>query len=185
MEEIIGTKKCVIRTKRREWISALSRDLRRSVRDKQGGKKVNRGEPDGHNGTRSASIPAPLNQRNTTSHDITWNYRNLSSLLSSSSSRHYKPCTPPKSAHQCKVLPTSDQQQQPPGVCHTVALPFTLNSILRQKKNYVNSNISPCKNRLIFKKSSKRNQNPSRYYNSRTNLKFQHRSKYHLSKMLV
>jgi hypothetical protein len=31
--------------------------------------------------------------------------------------------------------------------------------------NYENSNISPCKNR-IFKKSSKRNQNPSRYYNS-------------------
>jgi hypothetical protein len=30
------------------------------------------------------------------------------------------------------------------GVCHTVALPFTLKSILRQKKNYdENSNISP------------------------------------------
>jgi hypothetical protein len=40
------------------------------------------------------------------------------------------------------------------GVCHTVALPFTLKSILRQKKNYGNSNISPCKN-VIFKKSSK------------------------------
>jgi hypothetical protein len=34
-----------------------------------------------------------------------------------------------------------------------VALPFTLKSILRQKKkNYGNSNISPCKNILIFKK---------------------------------
>ncbi len=33
------------------------------------------------------------------------------------------------------------------GVCHnTRALPFTLKSILRQKKNYGNSNISPCKN---------------------------------------
>jgi hypothetical protein len=31
-------------------------------------------------------------------------------------------------------------------VCHTVAWPFTLKSILRQKKNYENSNISPCKN---------------------------------------
>jgi hypothetical protein len=31
------------------------------------------------------------------------------------------------------------------GVCHTVALSFTLRSILRQKKNYENSNISPCK----------------------------------------
>jgi len=50
-----------------------------------------------------------------------------------------------------------------------VAFPFTLKSILRQKKNYGNSNISPCKN-IIFKKSSERNQNPSRYYNSVTNL---------------
>jgi hypothetical protein len=33
-----------------------------------------------------------------------------------------------------------------------VALPFTGKSILRQKKNYGNSNISPCKN-VIFKKN--------------------------------
>jgi len=51
------------------------------------------------------------------------------------------------------------------GVCHNVAVPFTLKSILRKKKNYGNSNVSPCKN-IIFQKSSKRNQNPSRYYNS-------------------
>ncbi len=48
------------------------------------------------------------------------------------------------------------------GVCQTVALPFTLKSILRQKTNYGNSNISPCKNIILKKKSSKRNQNPSR-----------------------
>jgi hypothetical protein len=48
------------------------------------------------------------------------------------------------------------------GVRHIVVLPFTLEGILRQKKSYENSNISPCKN-IIFKKSSKRNQNPSRY----------------------
>jgi hypothetical protein len=36
------------------------------------------------------------------------------------------------------------------GVYHTVALPFTLKIILRKKKNYGNSNISPCKN-IIFK----------------------------------
>jgi hypothetical protein len=65
-----------------------------------------------------------------------------------------------------------------------MALPFTIESILRQKKNYGNSNISPCKN-VIFKKSSKRNQNPSRYNNSITNLKYQHKPKYHLSKILV
>jgi hypothetical protein len=34
-------------------------------------------------------------------------------------------------------------------------------------------------------KSSKRNQNPSRYFNSVTNFKFQHKSKYHLSKILT
>jgi hypothetical protein len=43
-----------------------------------------------------------------------------------------------------------------------VALPFTFKGILRQKRNYGNSNISPGKN-IIFKKSLKRNQNPSRY----------------------
>jgi hypothetical protein len=35
------------------------------------------------------------------------------------------------------------------------------------KEEYENSNISPCKN-IVFKISSKRNQNPSRYYNSIT-----------------
>jgi hypothetical protein len=67
-----------------------------------------------------------------------------------------------------------------------VDLPFYIKkSILRrQKKNYGNSNISPCQN-IIFKKSSKRNQNPSRYYNFVTNLKFQCKPKYHLSKILL
>jgi len=65
-----------------------------------------------------------------------------------------------------------------------MALPFTLKMILKQKKNYRNSNISPCKN-IIFKKSSKRNQNPPRYYNSITNLKIQHKPKYHVSKILI
>jgi hypothetical protein len=32
------------------------------------------------------------------------------------------------------------------GVCHTVTLSFRLKSIVRQKKDYENSNISPCKN---------------------------------------
>jgi hypothetical protein len=62
-----------------------------------------------------------------------------------------------------------------------VALPFTLKPTLRQKKNYENSKISPCKN-IIFKKSSERNQIPSRYYNYIKNLKFQHKPKYHLKK---
>jgi hypothetical protein len=58
------------------------------------------------------------------------------------------------------------------GVSHCVALPFTLKSVLSQKKNYGNPNISPCKN------LPKRNQNPSKYYNSVTNVKFQHKPKY-------
>jgi hypothetical protein len=37
----------------------------------------------------------------------------------------------------------SSYKQQ--GVCCTVELPFTLKSILRQKKNYGHSNISSCK----------------------------------------
>jgi len=31
----------------------------------------------------------------------------------------------------------------------------------------------------------KETKNPSRYHNSRTNLKFQHKPKYHLSKILI
>ncbi len=75
------------------------------------------------------------------------------------------------------------------GVSHIVALPLTLKSIWRQKKNYGNSNISQCKNKEkkpnLQKKSSKRNQNPSRYYNFITNLKFQHKPKYYGSKILI
>jgi hypothetical protein len=41
------------------------------------------------------------------------------------------------------------------GVCHTVALPFTIKNILKQKKNYGNSNISPCKKRKSSKYSLK------------------------------
>jgi len=74
----------------------------------------------------------------------------------------------------------------------TFEFPSSCKSILMQnKKNYENSNASPCKN-IILKKNplNKRNQkNPSRdYYNSSlTNLKFQqHKPKYyHLSKILI
>ncbi len=69
------------------------------------------------------------------------------------------------------------------GVCRpTLALSFTL----RQKKNYENSNISPC-TKIIFKKSSKKSQNPSKYYYNSitTKLKFQHKPKYHLSNILI
>ncbi len=70
-----------------------------------------------------------------------------------------------------KTKKKTHKRKREHGVCHTVALPFILKSILWQKKNYGNLNISPCKN-IIFKNSSRRNQNPSRYYNSITNLQF-------------
>jgi hypothetical protein len=49
---------------------------------------------------------------------------------------------------------------------------FIIGRYPKAKENYENSNISPCKN-VVFKKSSKRNQNPSRYYYNSiiTNLK--------------
>jgi hypothetical protein len=54
------------------------------------------------------------------------------------------------------------QYKSQQGMCHTVALPFTFSSILMQMKNYGNSNISPCQN-IMFKTSSRRKQNLSRY----------------------
>jgi len=63
-------------------------------------------------------------------------------------------------------------------------LTIYIKTYLKAKNNYGNSNISQCKD-IIFKKSSKRNQNPSRYYNSIINFKFQHKPKYHLSKILI
>ncbi len=82
---------------------------------------------------------------------------------------------------------TNHNKQQPypkQGMRHTMASPCSLKSILRQKKIYGNSNISPCK-KCNLKKFSKRNQNPSRYYESVINLKFQHKPKYHLSKIHI
>jgi hypothetical protein len=58
-----------------------------------------------------------------------------------------------------------------------MALPFTLKSLLRLKKTYKKSNISPCKNIIFEKNPLKENQNPSRYHNSITNFKFQHKPK--------
>jgi hypothetical protein len=56
--------------------------------------------------------------------------------------------SPPKKKHNNQDTTNALIKQ---GVCHSVALPFTLQSILRQKMSDGNSNISPCKN-IIFKK---------------------------------
>jgi hypothetical protein len=71
------------------------------------------------------------------------------------------------------------------GVSHIEALPFTLKYLKAKEELWKLKYFHHAKN-IIFKKSSKRNQNPSRYYyNSRTNGKFQHKPKYHLSKILL
>jgi hypothetical protein len=66
-------------------------------------------------------------------------------------------------------------------IIHADGVSFIIGRCWKAKETREDSNISPCKN-VVFKKSSKRNQNLSRYENSITNLKFQHKPKYHLSK---
>jgi len=51
-------------------------------------------------------------------------------------------------------------------VCHTVALPFTLKSILKAKKKLWKFKYFSIQNIYNFQKNPfKRNQNPSRYHN--------------------
>jgi hypothetical protein len=45
--------------------------------------------------------------------------------------------------------------------------------------------ISPYKNTIFEKRKRKSSQNPSKYHNSGTDPKFQHKPKYHLSKILI
>jgi hypothetical protein len=69
-------------------------------------------------------------------------------------------------------------------VSHCGLALYIKKNLKSKEELWKHSNISPCKN-IIFQKPSKRNQNPSKYHNSITNLKFQHRPKYHLSKILI
>jgi len=65
-------------------------------------------------------------------------------------------------------------------------LAIYIKKYLRQKKNYGKFKYFTMQKYNLQKKSSKRNQNPSRYHiNSINNLKFQHKPKYHLSKILI
>jgi len=78
------------------------------------------------------------------------------------------------------ALPKNQNKQ---GVCHNVHLPFTFKKYLKSKRRIMKTQIFHHAKIKSLKKSSKRNQNPSRfYYNSITNLKFQHKPKYHLFK---
>jgi hypothetical protein len=61
-------------------------------------------------------------------------------------------------------IPKDERLFKQGGVSHC-GLAIFIKKYSRQKMNYGNSNSSPCRN-IIFQKSSERNQNPSRYYNS-------------------
>jgi len=72
---------------------------------------------------------------------VRWTYKNPNKLL------YYIVCVCVCWSKQGN--PHCKEEEQ--GVCHNVALPFLLQSIVRQKKNYGNSNISLCNN-IIFEK---------------------------------
>jgi hypothetical protein len=67
-------------------------------------------------------------------------------------------------------------------VCYTVALPIYIKKYFKAKEELWKFKYFSMQKYIIFKKSSPNNQNPSRYYNSITNVKFEHKPKYHLSK---
>jgi hypothetical protein len=69
----------------------------------------------------------------------------------------------------------------------TRGVPFTLKKYLKAKEELWKLKYFTMPKYNLQKKSSTRNQNPSRYcYNSIiTNLKLQHKPKYHLSKILI
>jgi hypothetical protein len=71
------------------------------------------------------------------------------------------------------------------GVCHTMALPFTLKSISSPKKRIMKTQIFHHAKILSSKNPFKKTKKPSRYHSSITNLKFQHKPRYHLSKILI
>ncbi len=53
------------------------------------------------------------------------------------------------------------------GVCHIVALPIYIKKYLKAKEKFMETQIfHHAKNIILKKKSSKGNQNPSRYYNT-------------------
>ncbi len=73
------------------------------------------------------------------------------------------------------------------GVCYNVALSFTLkkSSHLKAKEELWKLKYFTMQQYNLPKNPLKETKNPSRYHNSITNLKFQHKPKYHLSKILI
>jgi hypothetical protein len=68
------------------------------------------------------------------------------------------------------------------GVCHIVALPFTLKKYLKAKEELWKFKYFTMQK---YNSKIKRNPDPSRYHTSITNLKFRHKPKYPLSKTLI
>jgi hypothetical protein len=70
------------------------------------------------------------------------------------------------------------------GVSHC-GLAIYIRKYLKAKEEVWKFKYFTMKKYNLKKKSPERNQNPSRYHNSITNLKFQHKLKYQLSKILI
>jgi hypothetical protein len=79
---------------------------------------------------------------------------------------------------------TFSLQTQTRGVSHC-SLAIYIKKYLKAKQRIMETQILHHAKISSSNKSSERNQDPSTYYNSITNLKFQHKPKYHLSKLLI
>jgi hypothetical protein len=72
------------------------------------------------------------------------------------------------------------------GVSHTVALPFSLKSIfLRQREDLWKFKYFTMQKYNLQKNPLKETKNLSRYYNLVTNLKLQHKPKYHFFQKIL
>jgi hypothetical protein len=72
--------------------------------------------------------------------------------------------------HPEREASKTQRKKKKKGVCHIVALPFTLKKYGKAKSRIIETQIFHHAKNTIFKKLCKINQNPSRYYNSITNI---------------
>jgi hypothetical protein len=71
------------------------------------------------------------------------------------------------------------------GLCDTMGIAIYINKYLKAKEELWKFKYFTMQKYNLQKKFPKKNQNASRYHNSITNLNFQHKPKYHLSKILI
>jgi hypothetical protein len=79
--------------------------------------------------------------------------------------------------------PTSVQKTR--CVTHTLAFAIYMKKYHKAKERLWKLEYFTMQKYNLQKNPLKKTQNPSRYYNSVTNIKFQHKPKYHLSKILI